>query len=43
MINFTLTNRELKIPNGATILQAARANGITIPALCPHPDLTPVD
>jgi formate dehydrogenase major subunit/formate dehydrogenase alpha subunit len=41
MINFTLNNHELEVPDGTTILQAARANGITIPTLCDHPDLTP--
>ena len=41
MIKFTLNNQELEIPDGTTVLQAARANGITIPTLCDHPDLTP--
>jgi predicted molibdopterin-dependent oxidoreductase YjgC len=41
MINFTLNNLELEVPDGTTVLQAARANGITIPTLCDHPDLTP--
>ena len=41
MIKFTLNNQELEVPDGTTVLQAARANGITIPTLCDHPDLTP--
>jgi predicted molibdopterin-dependent oxidoreductase YjgC len=41
MIKFTLNNLELEVPDGTTVLQAARANGITIPTLCDHPDLTP--
>jgi predicted molibdopterin-dependent oxidoreductase YjgC len=41
MIRFTLNDRELEVPDGTTVLQAARTNGITIPTLCDHPDLTP--
>jgi predicted molibdopterin-dependent oxidoreductase YjgC len=41
MIKFTLNNQELEVPDGTTVLQAARANEITIPTLCDHPDLTP--
>lgn len=41
MIKFTLDNRELEVLDGTTVLQAARANGIAIPTLCDHPDLTP--
>jgi predicted molibdopterin-dependent oxidoreductase YjgC len=41
MIKFTLNDQELEVPDGTTILQAARANGVTIPTLCDHPDLTP--
>jgi predicted molibdopterin-dependent oxidoreductase YjgC len=41
MINFTLNDQPLEVPDGTTVLQAARANGITIPTLCDHPDLTP--
>ena len=41
MIKFTLNDKELEVPDGTTILQAARANGVTIPTLCDHPDLTP--
>ncbi len=41
MIKFTLDDKALEVPDGMTVLQAARANGITIPTLCDHPDLTP--
>jgi predicted molibdopterin-dependent oxidoreductase YjgC len=41
MIKFTLNDKELEVPDGTTVLQAARANGVTIPTLCDHPDLTP--
>jgi predicted molibdopterin-dependent oxidoreductase YjgC len=41
MINFTLNDQQLEVPDGTTVLQAARANKITIPTLCDHPDLTP--
>ncbi len=41
MLKFTLNDKELEVPDGTTVLQAARANGITIPTLCDHPDLTP--
>ena len=41
MIKFTLNDQQLEVPEGTTVLQAARANGITIPTLCDHPDLTP--
>jgi predicted molibdopterin-dependent oxidoreductase YjgC len=41
MIKFTLNDQQIEVPDGTTVLQAARANGITIPTLCDHPDLTP--
>jgi predicted molibdopterin-dependent oxidoreductase YjgC len=40
-VKFTLNDCELEVPDSTTVLQAARANGITIPTLCDHPDLTP--
>ena len=33
MIKFTLNDKELEVPDGTTVLQAARANGVTIPVL----------
>jgi len=41
MIKFTLNDQQLEVPDGTTVLQAARANKVTIPTLCDHPDLTP--
>lgn len=41
MLKLTINNQPLEVPDGTTVLQAARANGITIPTLCDHPDLTP--
>lgn len=42
MVNITINGRALSIPEGKTVLQAAREAGIVIPTLCDHPDLTPV-
>jgi len=41
MTKVTINDRLIEVPDGTTVLQAARANGITIPTLCDHPDLTP--
>lgn len=42
--SFTLTmdGRELSAEPGSTLLQVARAAGVSIPTLCDHPDLEPV-
>ncbi|MBN1584808.1 (2Fe-2S)-binding protein [Candidatus Uhrbacteria bacterium] len=40
-IRFTINGRELSASPGETVLQAAKRNGIEIPALCNHPDLPP--
>jgi formate dehydrogenase major subunit len=37
----TINNQQLDVPQGTTVLQAARASGIEIPTLCDHPELTP--
>ena len=34
MINLTINGKQITAPEGATILEAARANGIDIPTLC---------
>ena len=34
MINLTINGKAIQAPEGATILEAARANGIDIPTLC---------
>jgi formate dehydrogenase beta subunit len=36
-----INGRQVEVPSGATILQAARSAGIYIPTLCSHPDLPP--
>jgi predicted molibdopterin-dependent oxidoreductase YjgC len=41
MIKFILDDKELEVPDGTTVLQAARQNGIYIPALCYHPKIGP--
>ena len=41
MTKLTINDQPLEVPDGTTVLQAARANRITIPTLCDHPDLTP--
>ena len=41
MIQFTLNGKKREVPEGTTVLEAARQVGITIPTLCDHPDLTP--
>ena len=34
MLHFTINGRPCAVPEGTTILEAARANGIHIPTLC---------
>jgi NADH-quinone oxidoreductase subunit G len=41
-VRFQLDGRELEVPAGTTVIQAAAAIGIDIPHFCWHPDL-PVD
>lgn len=41
MINVTLDDRELQVEEGKTILEVARDEGIEIPTLCYHKELTP--
>lgn len=41
MIDFTINDQAIRAPEGTTILQAARENGIAIPHLCYHPALKP--
>jgi NADH-quinone oxidoreductase subunit G/[NiFe] hydrogenase diaphorase moiety small subunit len=38
-MSITIDGVEAKVPFGATILDAARSMGVTIPTLCHHPDL----
>ncbi len=41
-VTLTINGRRVTAPEGSTILQAARNNGIHVPTLCHHPDLTNV-
>lgn len=41
-IRLTIDDREVLVPEGATILDAARKAGSYVPALCDHPDLKPI-
>ena len=41
MVNITINNQLMEVPDGMTILQAAQNAGINIPTLCNHKDLTP--
>ena len=42
MATLTINQRSTSVPEGATILDAARQLGIEIPTLCHHADLSPV-
>ena len=41
MINFIINDRELQVEEGKTILEVAMDEGIEIPTLCYHKELTP--
>jgi len=41
-INLTMNGRMVQAKDGMTVLDAARANGVSIPTLCHHPDLKSV-
>jgi formate dehydrogenase alpha subunit len=41
-IRLTIDDREVEVPKGSTILEAARSAGSYVPALCDHPDLKPI-
>jgi len=42
MITLTIDGKEVRTQEGKTILEAARENGITIPTLCWHKNLSPI-
>jgi predicted molibdopterin-dependent oxidoreductase YjgC len=42
MPTLTIDNQRVSVPDGATILEAARGAGVHIPTLCHHPDLSNV-
>lgn len=41
MVNLTIDSIKIKVPDGTSVLDAAKQNGIDIPTLCHHPKLTP--
>jgi len=41
MINVTIDEKTIQVPEGTTVLQAAKMAGADIPTLCDHPYLTP--
>ena len=41
MIKLTIDNQSIEVPEGTTVLQAARQHNIHIPTLCDHPALKP--
>lgn len=41
MVTITIDNQKIEVPEGTTVLNAARKGGIRIPTLCDHPHLTP--
>ena len=41
MITLTIDGKEVKVEEGMTVLEAAKAADIYVPTLCYHPDLTP--
>jgi formate dehydrogenase major subunit/formate dehydrogenase alpha subunit len=41
-VHLIINDKPIRAKEGQTILEAARANGITIPTLCYHKDLSPV-
>ncbi|MDP6178783.1 MAG: FAD-dependent oxidoreductase [Desulfatiglandales bacterium] len=40
-VKMTMNDQKIQVPEGTTILEAARTAGIYIPTLCYHPDLPP--
>ncbi|RLB29732.1 MAG: (2Fe-2S)-binding protein, partial [Deltaproteobacteria bacterium] len=40
MVNLTIDNKKVQAEKGSTILKAAQSNGIEIPTLCYHDELT---
>ena len=41
-IKLLIDDREVSVPEGSTILDAARIAGSYVPSLCHHPDLKPI-
>ena len=40
MLEFELNGQTVAVPEGITILEAAKTHGVRIPSLCYHPDQT---
>jgi polyferredoxin/ferredoxin len=40
MLNLTINGESVRVPEGATVLDAARGAGVEIPTLCHHPELS---
>ena len=41
-VELTVDGRRVRVPAGATLLEAARAAGVEVPTLCYHPTLEPI-
>ncbi|MCD4753943.1 MAG: (2Fe-2S)-binding protein [Anaerolineaceae bacterium] len=41
MVHLTIDGKQIEVPEGSTVLRAAQQEGIHIPTLCDHPQLTP--
>lgn len=41
MVQITINNKQIDVPEGTTVLRAAEMAGIQIPKLCEHKELTP--
>jgi polyferredoxin len=41
MVNLIINTESIKVPEGTTVLEAARQAGVHIPTMCHHPELTP--
>lgn len=41
MVKLKINRKTVRVPDGTTVLNAARQAGISIPTLCDHPDLHP--
>ncbi len=41
MVQITINGKQIEVPEGTTVLAAAKMNGIEIPTLCAHKELTP--
>ncbi len=41
MFNFTINDKQLQVEEGKTVLEVAQEQGINIPTLCYHKELTP--